>query len=130
MSQVADVQELMECVPCKVQLPNDWIDFFEHAGPVPTSFSDRRQVPRFYARTRAILKSHRTIPSLDRAESSSQVYAKDISRTGICLITGEQFYPREELSLLLADGKLRELRVVRCRRIQNQCYEVACQFVF
>ena len=56
------------------------------------------------------------------------MYVKDISRAAVAILHSEQLYPGERLWLTVLDGVRRSTTVIRCRRIQADCYEVAAHF--
>jgi hypothetical protein len=116
-----DAQQLIAALPCNVELPAEWSDFFERQGPMPTIVDDARQFPRFYYRAFAALASTGSLPALERTSTVSRVYLKDISRTSVCFIHSEQFFPCERPMIILTDGSRRDVSVVRCRRLQERC---------
>lgn len=114
--------------PCLVRLPPSWTDFFEKTGLVQGAMSERRRFPRINLRSKAVLQYRQTFPSLPRPSLLYTVYTKDVSRSGVAFLHGEQLYPLEQMTLILPDGKLRTIQVVRCRRIGPSCFEIGAQF--
>jgi len=123
-----ELKLLLEKSPCLVRLPPNWSDFFEKTGPVPGALAERRRFPRINLRTKAVLQYRQTFPSLPRPALLYAVYTKDISRSGVDFLHGEQVYPLEQMVLILPDGKPRLIQVVRCRRIGPNCFEIGAQF--
>jgi hypothetical protein len=123
MLEISDAKEItptiLEQLPCRVQLPVEWHDFFERNGKIPSDFEDRRKFPRFYVRKKAIIKL---------AGKIDCIYVKDISRNSIAFLHYQQVFPRQRPMLLLSNGMQRQAVVVRCRRIQENCFECAAQF--
>jgi hypothetical protein len=113
----------------EVELPTWWTDFFQRQGPMPTCAGDRRRFPRSYFRSNAALHYRQTFPALPRAEAQHGVYTKDVSRAGLSFYHVEQLFPREQMSIVLPDGRTLHFEVVRCRRIQERCYEIGATFV-
>lgn len=109
-----------DLLPCKVQLPEEWDDFFSLTGNLASHFDDNRKYGRHYLRRKAILK---------RNESLQIVYTKDISRFGIALLNHEQLFPCEKVTLWLPRQKQSyALRITRCQRLQQNCYECGAKF--
>ena len=124
-----EVHDLIMRLPCRVEVPLDYGTFFEATGPLPPHLEDSRQVPRFYCRTFAALTVRSSLPGLPREESTERVCLKDISRSGVSLLHSRQLFPAERLELVVLDGIRRELRVTRCRKIQDRCYEIGAALV-
>ncbi len=123
-----DAQQLIAALPCNVTLPGEWSDYFDRRGPLPTIVDDARQFPRFYYRAFAGLAYTGSLPAMERPSTVRRVYLKDISRTSICFLHSEQLFPCERMMIILTDGVQRDVTVVRCRRLQEHCYEVAANF--
>jgi PilZ domain-containing protein len=125
MPDYHDAAGLIARLPSCVELP---ADFFERSGAVGTHWNDTRQFPRFYFRTAAALEIEQSLPALRRSERQERVYVKDISRVGVAILHSEQLFPGEKLRLIFVDGIERTTTVIRCRRIQPNCFEVAARF--
>ncbi len=123
-----ELEVLFARSPCLVRLPPSWTDFFEKTGLVQAALAERRQFPRINLRSRAVLQYRQTFPSLPRPAFTYTVYTKDISRSGVSFLHGEQLYPSEQMILILPDGKPRRIQVVRCRRIGPSCFEIGACF--
>jgi hypothetical protein len=120
-----DAAELIVELPCEIELPENWADYFARTGPLPTVPGDGRRFPRFYLRTAAALFYRTTIPKLPRPETAYRVYLKDISRSSVAFLHSEQLFPSEQLEMLLADGTHWFVTIVRCQKRHDRCYEVA-----
>ncbi len=55
-------------------------------------------------------------------------YAKDISRLGIGFFAPLNLLPKTIVQLWLPHGKIVQLRVTRCRRLDANCYEIGTVF--
>jgi hypothetical protein len=128
MPDKPDVQELIRRLPCSVRLPDEWIDFFDHTGPLPGDFSEQRRFPRFYCRTEGALLCRPSLPVVPREQKCHRVYVKDISRSSIAFLHSEQLFPCEQADIILPDGLKRALHIVRCHKIGDDCYDTAGQF--
>jgi hypothetical protein len=125
MSDEPDAAGLIAALPCAIELPENWGDYFSRSGPLPAVPDDARRFPRFYLRTEASLGYRSTLPALARPAGAHRIYLKDISRSSVAFIHSEQLFPRESFDMLLADGTRWLITVVRCVRRHDRCYEVA-----
>jgi len=125
-------------LPCKIELPTSWEDFFHQTGPTGSDSEERRQFPRWKNRVLAGLQQRETFPVIARLEQWHSVFLKDISRGGVAFIHSEQLYPLERMRLLLIDELssrllqkdcLRTIEVSWCRRVQMRCFEIGARFV-
>jgi len=49
-------------LPCQIEVPPGWDDYFEREGPLPAVFAERRRFPRFFFRRRAVMRYHDALP--------------------------------------------------------------------
>ncbi len=119
-------------LPCSVGLPAAWEDNFELQGLAPSLPGCKRRFSRVRCRgkTSLVAMEHRqTFPSLPRAHEWHAVYITDIARGGIGLLHGEPLYPKERLRVVLLDGSLRLIEIVRCERVDKHCFNIGARFV-
>lgn len=114
-------------LPCAVDVPREWIDFFSKSGPVPADPHERRRFPRFYLRRRALLEYQTTLGAFERAEAKCCVYTRDLARDGVSFLHVEQLFPNERMRLWLPDRQF-EFHVVRCLRHNERCFEIGASF--
>ena len=124
MLDQVDPADLISQLPCRIELPEAWKEYFSVAGTLPPVFDDRRRYPRHHCRQQAALFLKNTYPWTKRTVLQHGVYVKDISQNGICFLHSEQIFPLETFELLLVNGRPRCWKAVRCRRLQARCYEV------
>ena len=101
------------------ELPAKWTDFFDHQGLAPLVYDDDRAYHRHYYRTRSVMT---------RNGNQWAIFTKDFSRKGIGFYAREQVFPREIVQLWLPTGILRTVSIVRCLRVQDNCFECGAQF--
>jgi hypothetical protein len=89
-------------------------------GPTPRRYDCRRGYHRFYLRGKAIVVRNGALLG---------VYTKDVSRKGFGLLSPQQLFPKEQVELHAANGQDYRLQIVRCRRIDERCYECAASFL-
>ncbi len=125
-------------LPCQIELPESWSDFFEVSGLSTSSAVDKRRAARWKNRVVAGLLYRTTFPVLPRSEEWNPVYIKDLSHTGAAFVHREQLFPLERMSLLLIDDRstrllqsncLQTTEIVWCKRVQAKCYEVGAHFI-
>ncbi len=119
-------------LPCSVIIPAGLLEKFELQGPAPSLPGCKRRYPRLRCRDRtnfAACQHRQTLPGFPRDSGWFAAYFTDIGRGGIGLLHGEPLYPKEQLRLMLSDGKLRLVEVVRCERLEQRCYSIGTRFV-
>jgi hypothetical protein len=104
----------------KTHLPEELRDFFDRVGPMPPQHNCRRAYQRFYIRGKAILH-HKDAPL--------GVYTVDASRQGLCFLSPVQIFPKERCRIRLPNTKEFQIQIVRCRRVDEGCYECGAMFV-
>lgn len=124
MLDLSDEQNVIaiawDSVEHKTRLPEELRDFFDRAGPMPPQHSCRRAYQRFYIRGKAILRHQ---------DAYLGVYTVDASRQGLCFLSPVQILPKERCRIQLPKTKEFQIQVVRCRRIDEGCYECGAMFV-
>lgn len=104
----------------KACLPKKFTDFFERHGAVRAREGCRRAYLRFYLRGQAVV---------DRQGDQLGVFTTDASRQGIGFLSPVQLLPKERCRIQLPKTKGFQIEVVRCRRIDEHCYECGATFV-
>lgn len=113
--------------PC-VNLPSDWHPNTLQPHPLPTCVDDHRHFVRFHFRVEAEIETIATLPSVAREARRHTVFTKDVSREGIAFYHGVQLFPFELIKLSLPGTEPRLVRVRRCHRVQDHCFEIGAQF--
>jgi len=114
------VEDIWHVLNNDPELPDVWYDFFDHHGPAPIEYENQRAYHRFYLRCLAIA---------ERSGAQWAVLTKDVSRMGIGFYVREQLFPCERARLWLPNGIVRDVVIVRCRRVKDHCYECGARFV-
>ena len=107
-------------VELKTNLPESMKDFFDQHGPVPARPGCRRAYTRFYLRGKAIL---------ERNDTYFGVFTADASRAGLKFLSPVQLLPKERCRIRLPKTKEFQIEIVRCRRIDEACFECGAMFV-
>jgi hypothetical protein len=109
-----------ETVDATARVPEHMKDFFEKEGPLPARIGCRRAFPHFYMRGKAIIR-------LD--DRYLGVYTVDASRRGIRFFSPIQLLPKLRVSVRLQKVKEFQVQIVRCRRMDDCCYDCGSVFV-
>ena len=121
------IEELLARLPCGVRIPAEWNDYFSQDGILPAIDNDQRRRARKHYRVKAALELKATLPAINRQPSVHAVYTRDISHDSISFLHTEQLYPGEVCRLWLTERRL-QVTVVRCSRVNSQCYVVGGTF--
>jgi hypothetical protein len=122
----------IEQLPRSVVLPALWEGGFEQKGIAPGLPGCKRRFPRIRCRGKRsliALERRQTLPALPRTHAWFSAYVTDIGRTGVGLLHGEPFYPKERMRILLPNGTPRLVEVVRCERFDERCFGIGVKFV-
>lgn len=109
--------------PLLVRLPPEMAGFFEEAGYLETVFCELRGQARLRVRSLSVLESDCVPPFLGIKQRRAKVLIKDLSRSGLGLLSHEQLWPGETFFVNL-HGRHLHVRVVRCRKLADACFEV------
>jgi len=124
MLDVSNEEGVMEIawekVDLKANLPDEMKDFYDHHGAVPARPGCRRAYLRFFLRGKGILQ---------RKDTYLGVYTADASRQGLKFLSPVQLLPKERCRIRLPKTKEFQIEIVRCRRVNENCYECGAMFV-
>ncbi|MEX2186761.1 MAG: PilZ domain-containing protein [Pirellulales bacterium] len=116
-------RQLIERIPCRVQLPLDWEEQFEGEGYVASYAGEFRANFRYRASRRAVVQIGGELPAFPRDGGMFGAFVQDFSRRGMGLLYHEQLFPEERVRVLLPSVSV-DGTVVRCRRRGPDCYEL------
>src|SRR5215213_6482922 len=114
------MQVAWEKVELKANLPNEMKDFYDQHGTVPAWQGCRRAYVRFYLRGKGILQ---------RNDTYLGVLTADASRQGLKFYSPVQLMPKERCRIRLPKTKEFQIEIVRCRRVDESCFECGAMFV-
>lgn len=110
----------------KIILPPELKNFFAETGYTESTYFESRRNGRLRIRAVGDITLSKNLPSLPRKENEFLVLIKDVSQRGICLLTHKQLFPHEEFSLSF-NARVIDGRIVRCRRVNELCYECGAE---
>jgi hypothetical protein len=109
-----------EAADAQVQIPDALRkEFFGKSGPMPLHHENHRGYHRYFVRVKAVLQ---------RDEMKLGCYTKDLSRQGIGLLSPVPLLPMDHVQLHLPNGSVLDLEIVRCRRIERECFDCGARF--
>jgi len=121
LSHAPDVSDAVWAnVELTARIPAKMTDFFEKQGPTPVRVPDRRAYRRFYLRGKAVLRSDDWLLG---------IYTVDASRRGIGFFSPIQLLPKLHVRLQLPNVREFEIEIVRCCRLEEQCYHCGAVFI-
>jgi hypothetical protein len=103
----------------RAQLPESLRDYFEKNDAQRVMVDCQRRYTRQILHNRAIM----LVGNVRHA-----CYTKDISRMGIGFYAPMNLLPKTILQFWLPYGRIMQLRVTRCRRLDALCYEIGTVF--
>lgn len=104
----------------QASLPEDVEEFCEPVGLIPHQPGCRRAHPRFFIRGKAILRW---------GDKALGVYSADASRSGIRFLSPIELRLEHQGRIRLPNTKEFQIEVVRCHRIDDNCYDCGAVFV-
>ena len=114
---IADAWENVAFAP---QLPAAMKDFLDEFRAMSSRHGCRRAYNRFCLRGKAIMC---------RMSNVYGVYTVDASRQGIRFLSPVQLELKEHCRIQLPKTKEFQIEIMRCNRINDQCYDCGAQFV-
>ena len=102
-------------------------DLFE-AGGLPVIARETRAHPRFPFRGRAKGVAFATHSRPEMEPQECEVLTTDVSRGGLSLLSRKQFFPGQQL-LLVLNRTNRLVEICWCCRVWPGLYSAGCQFV-
>lgn len=119
-----DFESLIDSVPNRIQLTPQLEEALEKERGVtaPTHFECRRTA-RFRCHGSAFARLIPFLVELSDFDIESFVIVRDLSKTGVGIISHQQLYPEQVVILTLERTQL-ETKVVRARKLGPKCFEV------
>ncbi len=125
MLDLRNSRELIEyhwnSLDLRPELPCSEKEYWNQSGPTRVRADLQRRYNRTYLRGIGILHCK---------EGDLAVYVKDLSRMGVGFYSPVQLFPCDCIELQLLDKKLLDLKITRCLRIRDRCFECGSVFGF
>jgi hypothetical protein len=109
-----------QTLPSRVELPNELAAVPSASTREGAKADCQRRYARMLVHSPAIAESD---------DVCHACFTKDISRNGVGFYSPVNLLPKKALRLWLPSGNIFNLRVTRCRRLAERCYEVGTRFV-
>lgn len=120
--------QLLSQVDWTIELPEPWDDHFTEWGEGAPYVGDVRQHRRLKARSYGVVWFGLAWSAVERPSGPLGIYTRDFSQRGCGLLCPIEIYPEEVLRVVLPTFWM-TLQVVRCRRINANCYDVGAVLV-
>ena len=117
------LEQLLHSLSWKIEIPDEWSDYFEDTGRPAFFADDQRHNQRLKIRTCGVMWFEKSIPIRPRAKEPVGIYTRDFSRQGTGFLSPSENYPEEQVRIVLPTFWV-QVRVARTRRINSNCYEV------
>jgi hypothetical protein len=108
-----------EQLASRAELPCSWQDYAAGAGAVHTKADSTRQYCRVALRSIAIVWADGV---------AHAVYTKDVSKMGLGFYSPVHLLPRSSVRIWLPGRSPLGLKVTRCRRLDERCFECGALF--
>lgn len=119
---------VVQSIAWRIELPAGSDDFFQQNGVLLQTDKDYRGTQRRIVRVRGMMVVEKTLPAIERDPSWTGVYTKDFSKDGVGIVSPIQWFPEEQVRLILPSFWL-QTKVERCRKINRNCYEVGLSLI-
>ena len=117
-------EQLTKTLSMRVQLTDGLRELLNsERGPTCTNPFEMRGTSRFRCFGKCAIIMSPDSFQMPGQDSQSLAIVRDISRTGIGLVSHQQLYP-EQLAQLLLENATMDVRVARARRAGPSCFEV------
>ncbi|MCU0710197.1 MAG: hypothetical protein MUF23_18120 [Pirellula sp.] len=121
-------EEQLKLYPIDFVLPPRVREELQRKGTGAAIHNDNRESPRFRTNGPAILTWISSPPAVDQSHTTCQVIVRDISKTGVGILTSSQWFPEQLGKLEFAVGEM-TVKVMRSRRIGPRCFEVGARIL-
>lgn len=116
-------EELLKLIPIDFVLPSRVREDLQRKGIGATIHDDIRESPRFRTNGPAILTWESSPAGIHIPRVAQQVIVRDLSKSGVGILTSCQWFPEEIGKLQFAIGDM-VVKVMRVRRLGPRCFEV------
>lgn len=114
---------LIEGLPNKIRLTSEMAEKLQTRGVASSNPFENRAAARHRCHGFAAIDLVSSHPALSRNAETALAIIRDLSRTGIGLVTHQQWYPTEMVRIQLLNSIILG-EVARARRCGRHCYEL------
>ena len=123
-SSSTEFDSLVSSLPMRILLPSHLEEALERErGACETNPFENRTAVRFRCNGRAVMELKDSSSAYPSQDKRVIVIVRDLSRSGMGVISHQQWFPDQEVDILVENGVL-TATVVRARRIASRCYEI------
>jgi hypothetical protein len=92
-------------------------------GAMPSPQSETRGAARFYCSGHVIVSCDNPLEVLQIKQPTARGIVRNISKSGMSILSGQQFYPSQQLTLSLPISEA-TVMVVRCNQVAKGCFDI------
>ncbi|MFO0014727.1 MAG: hypothetical protein ACK553_18480 [Planctomycetota bacterium] len=122
-------EEKLREIPLDFIMPARVREELQRKGVGTAMHDDNRESPRFRTNGPAIFSWESSPPAFDHPHPTRQVIVRDLSRTGVGILTSTQWFPEESGKLEFAIGSM-IVKVMRARRLGPRCFEIGARIIW
>jgi len=121
-------EELLDLYPLDFVIPQKIRDELLRKGIAVSVHGDKRMAPRFRTNGSAIMSWISSPEAMPQPQPTRQVVVRDLSKTGVCILTSSEWYPEQVCRMQFAVGEM-TARVMRARRLGQRCFEIGLRVI-
>jgi hypothetical protein len=121
-------EEQLKQIPLDFILPPRVREDLQRKGIGAAMHDDNRESPRFRTNGPAIFTWDSSPAAINNSRVARQVIVRDLSKTGIGILTSCQWFPQEVGKLQFAIGDM-VVKVMRARRLGPRCFEIGARII-
>ena len=121
-------EEQLKQIPLDFILPPRVREDLQRKGIGAAMHDDNRESPRFRTNGPAIFTWDSSPAAINNPRVARQVIVRDLSKTGIGILTSCQWFPQEVGKLQFAIGDM-VVKVMRARRLGPRCFEIGARII-
>jgi hypothetical protein len=121
-------EDQLKLIPIDFVIPVRLREELQRKGLGVAMRDESREFPRFRTNGPAIFSWENSPPALENPHPTRQVVVRDLSRTGVGILTSSQWFPEELGKLQFAIGDM-VVKVMRARRLGPRCFEIGARII-
>lgn len=121
-------EEQLRQIPIDFVMPPRVREELQRKGLGTAIHDDNRESPRFRTNGPALFYWESSPPVFENPHATRQVIVRDLSRTGVGILTSCQWFPEELGKLQFAIGEM-VVKVMRARRLGPRCFEIGARII-
>ena len=120
--------ERLKQYPLSFVIPAFIFKELEKRGIIPSPPNELRASSRFYCNGPVIVSCTEPLKVLEIKPSTTRGVVRNISKSGMSILVGQQFFPSQHLILSFPISNA-TVKVVRCNQIGKGCFDIGVRVV-